>query len=414
MSTKDENAVYKRESKLKIKWGRFVIFVILVAYIIMFVYTFFSQSVDTTVIINSEIENFETLEGYITRNEQIVNIESNGDLYPIANEGERVSVGQTVAVLKNQKSDEINKKIQEINEKLSMLSTPAPFNNDVALLDSDVNSMLQDLMLSDYNDTFSTLGDLKSKIDSKLSKKSRIIGELSPKGSVERNYYDELRRYENALTSSQTELKAPIAGTVAYKLDGYEEVFSSGEIGNYESDVLAQLKVPSGELVGTVKPNCFKIVDNIEGYITVISSSEEALNAKVDSKVKLRFSEISSDEITGRLDYITIENGQAILTFRINRSIESLLNYRKIKVDVIWGSASGLKVPSTAIMQIDDKNFIYIVNGSRVMKKAVEIVGDYGGDAIIEEAEGESKLYLYDKIVVDASSVNEEKVIITN
>ena len=193
MSTKDEKVVYKRKSKSRIHWGRFVIFVLLVAYIIMFVYTFFSQSVDTTVIVNGEIEDLETLEGYITRNEKIVNVDAVGELYPIAHEGERVSVGQTVAVLKNQNSEELNRKIQEINGKLSLLSGPTIFNNDIALLESDVNTILQELMLSDYNDTFSTLSDVKSKIDDKLSKKSKIIGELSPKGSVERNYYDEFR-----------------------------------------------------------------------------------------------------------------------------------------------------------------------------------------------------------------------------
>jgi hypothetical protein len=172
MSTKDEKVVYKRKSKSKIHWGRFVIFVLLIAYIIMFVYTFFSQSVDTTVIVKGEIEDVETLEGYITRNEKIVSVETVGELYPIAHEGERVSVGQTVAVLKNQNSEEINRKIQEVNEKLSLLSTPPLFNNDIALLESDVNGMLQGLMLSDYNDTFANLADVKNKIDDKLSKKS--------------------------------------------------------------------------------------------------------------------------------------------------------------------------------------------------------------------------------------------------
>ncbi|MBP3283906.1 MAG: hypothetical protein J6M02_00195 [Clostridia bacterium] len=414
MSTKEEKVVYRVKKKSKIKWGRFVIFVLLIAYIIMFVYTFFSQSVDTTVIVNGEIEVLETVDGYITRNEKIVNVEATGELYPIANEGERVSVGQTVAVLKERDSSEINGKIQEINAKLSQLSGPGIFNNDIALIESDVNSVLQNLMLSDYNDTFSTLSDVKSKIDDKLSKKAKIIGEMSPKGSVERNYYDELRQYEAELTASRTELTAPIAGTVAYKLDGYEEVFSSKEIGNYESEVLEKLKVPSGELVGTIKPNCFKIVDNIEGYITVISSSKNALNAKVDSKVKLRFPEIGSDEITGRIDYITIENGKAILTFRINRGIESLLNYRKIKVDIIWDSASGLKVPTSAIRENEGVNQIYIVNGTRLFPKTIEIVNSYGGDSIIKEVEGESKPYLYDKIVEDAANVKEEKMIIAN
>ena len=73
MSTKDENVVYKRKPKSRIHWGRFVIFVILIAYIIMFVYTFFAQRIGDTVNIKyGVLEAKETVTGYITRNEHIV------------------------------------------------------------------------------------------------------------------------------------------------------------------------------------------------------------------------------------------------------------------------------------------------------------------------------------------------------
>ena len=38
-------------------------------------------------------------------------------------------------------------------------------------------------------------------------------------------------------------------------------------IGDYDIETLNEMNVPSGELVGTTKPNSFKIVDNIEGYV---------------------------------------------------------------------------------------------------------------------------------------------------
>ena len=159
------------------------------------------------------------------------------------------------------------------------------FNNDIKLLDSEVNNSLNSLMLSNYNEKFYMLSSVRSKIEDKLSKKALIIGQAGAKGTAENNYYEELTKYEKQLTETQAELTAPIAGTVAYKLDGYEDVFAYNAIGDYDIETLEAMNVPTGELVGSVKPNSFKIVDNIEGYVTVVSDSDKALNAKVDKKI---------------------------------------------------------------------------------------------------------------------------------
>ena len=111
------NKVYRRKKK-NIKWGRFVIIALAIAYIIMFVYTFFAQSIETTNIVYGELEVAETVYGYITRNEQIVTSNLNGDLYPVMNEGERVSKGQAVAVVKNDNSDVISA-IKDLKEGLN-------------------------------------------------------------------------------------------------------------------------------------------------------------------------------------------------------------------------------------------------------------------------------------------------------
>lgn len=307
----------------------------------MFVYTFFAQSVETTNITYGKLEMAETVYGYITRNEQIVTSNLSGELYPVMNEGERVSKGQAVAVVKNDNSEVISEKIKEVTKKMNAFTTPGIFNKDIMLLDNEVNSVLENLSTTSYNVSFSSLKDIRNKIETRLNKKSAIIGENSAKGSAERSYYEELKKYEAQLTYSQQELTAPIAGTVAYKLDGYENVFSSKAISDYGANTLEGLNIPTGELVGSIKPNSFKIVDNIEGYITVISGSKEALNAKVDKKVKLRFPEISQDDITGKIEFLSFEDGKAVITFRINRGIESLINYRKLKVDIVWDNASG-------------------------------------------------------------------------
>jgi len=407
------NKVYKRKRKTKIKWGRFIIFALSFAYIIMFIYTFFSQSVEKVNITYGDIEVIETVTGYITRNEKIVSADISGEIYPIVLEGERVSKNQGVAVVKNENSDYIEEQITKIKNELSTLTTPTVFSNDILVLDNEVNLTLNQLMLSNYNENFSSLSSIRNKIEDKLNKKAVIIGQSGAKGSLENKYYEELNKYKAQLTNTQEELIAPIAGTVAYKLDGYEEIFSYSAIGDYDAKTLNEMNVPSGELVGTVKNNSFKIVDNIEGYVTIISNSERALSASVDKKVQLRFPEISSDKITGKIEFMTIEDGQAVITFRINRGIENLINYRKVKVDLIWDSDSGMVVPTTAIRKEEDgTNKIFVINGNRLVEKQVDINLEFGGESIITNSSGYN-LVLYDAIVKDAKTASDEKIIIS-
>ncbi len=407
--------VYRRKRNNRMNLGRFIIFVLICAYIIMFVYTFFAQNIDETINITyGTVEAKELVTGYITRNEKIVSADILGGLYPVVLEGERVSKNQKVAVVKNENSDNIEEKIKEIKNKLSLLTIPTIFNNDIKLLENDVNSSLNSLMLSNYNENFSNLSSIRNKIEDKLSKKALIIGESGAKGTLENEYYEEIKRYESQLTNSREELTAPIAGTVAYKLDGYESVFSYNAIGDYDVETLEKMNVPSGELVGTTKQNSFKIVDNIEGYVTVISSSKEALNARVDKKLKLRFPEISNEEISGRIEYLTIEDDKAVLTFRINRMLEDLINYRKTKVEMIWNSSEGLLVPSSAIKHEEDGSAkIYVINGRRAIEKSVDVVLDNGEQAIINSKDG-YVIILYDRIARDATNISENKIIISN
>ncbi len=407
--------VYRRKRNNRMNLGRFIIFVLICAYIIMFVYTFFAQNIDETINITyGTVEAKELVTGYITRNEKIVSADILGGLYPVVLEGERVSKNQKVAVVKNENSDNIEEKIKEIKNKLSLLTIPTIFNNDIKLLENDVNSSLNSLMLSNYNENFSNLSSIRNKIEDKLSKKALRIGESGAKGTLENEYYEEIKRYESQLTNSREELTAPIAGTVAYKLDGYESVFSYNAIGDYDVETLEKMNVPSGELVGTTKQNSFKIVDNIEGYVTVISSSKEALNARVDKKLKLRFPEISNEEISGRIEYLTIEDDKAVLTFRINRMLEDLINYRKTKVEMIWNSSEGLLVPSSAIKHEEDGSAkIYVINGRRAIEKSVDVVLDNGEQAIINSKDG-YVIILYDRIAKDAADISENKIIISN
>ena len=53
----------------------------------------------------------------------------------------------------------------------------------------------------------------------------------------------------------QATVKSTLAGTVVYKLDGYEDILTTEKISNYTTDLLESFSIPKGELVGTNKTN---------------------------------------------------------------------------------------------------------------------------------------------------------------
>ncbi len=52
------------------------------------------------------------------------------------------------------------------------------------------------------------------------------------------------------------------------------------------------------------------------------------------------------------------ENGKMMIVFRTNKEVESLIPYRKISLDVIWWSYSGLKISNSAIIQEDNLTYV--------------------------------------------------------
>ena len=94
--------------------------------------------------------------------------------------------------------------------------------------------------------------------------------------------------------------------------------------------------------------------------------------------------------------------------------IEELINYRKVKVEIIWDSETGMVIPSSAIKHgEDDIARIYVINGKRAIETQVNVLLEAGGQAVIESETGYSVI-LYDAIAKNAENVNKNKMIISN
>ena len=71
----------------------------------------------------------------------------------------------------------------------------------------------------------------------------------------------------------------------------------------------------------------------------------------------LRFT--NGNEIDSEIEYMKKqEDGKIMIVFKINKQVEELISYRKISLDVVWWSYSGLKISNSSIIQEGELTYV--------------------------------------------------------
>jgi len=105
-----------------------------------------------------------------------------------------------------------------------------------------------------------------------------------------------------------------------------------------------------------------------------------------------------------------------MIIFRTNKAVEYLIAYRKISIDVIWWSYSGLKVPNSAIIEEGGLNYVIrnrsgysdkILVNIKKQNKNYSIIDNYSTSDLVELGYDENDIRAmksvneYDKIIVN-------------
>ncbi len=381
--------------------------VMLLIYLFYIIYLLIKQPTNVFTVENGKLYKEETDIGYVIRNEKVVKGENykNG-MEQIIGEGSRAAVNENIFRYYSINEENLKQKIADLDVKIqdTMSQEEGVFTSDAKILENQIDDKIQDI--NKVND-ISKLAEYKKEIESLVSKKAKIAGEASPQGSYLRKLIEERKKYETELNSGAEYVKAPMSGIVSYRVDGLEETLTPDNFSSLNKEYLESLNLNTGKIVAS-NEECGKVIDNFECYIATISSSEEARNAKVGDSVKVRLSnnaEISA-EIT---NLIKDESNEVVIILKVQKQIEELINYRKITFDLIWWSASGLKVPNQAIVQENDLNYVIRNRAGYLSKILVKvkkqgdkysIVDSYTSEELKKIGLSNSEISTYKKISI--------------
>ncbi len=341
-----------------------LILIAVISYVIYMVYHLLIRPTDTFIIENGSLALEETVQGYIIREETVLKGENykNG-LMQIKAEGEKVAKGEAIFRYYTAGEENLKKKIKELDTKIQEAwekekeKENNPFSPDIKLLEQQIETKLNDMY---HINDLQKIKEYKKDLNSAITKKAKIAGELSPAGSYLKKLIEERSELENQLNSGSEYLTAMRSGVVSYRVDGLEEVLLPSNFGALSKSMLEELDLKTGQIVSTSEESG-KIIDNFSCYIACLlqDTNLQEKGTKIGDKLKIRLS--NAKEVNAEIVYISKESEQEdLVVFKLERYVEELINYRKISFDIIWWDETGLKVPNSAIKQ-ENEQLYYLI-----------------------------------------------------
>lgn len=401
---------------------KLILIIFIIAIIVYKVIKLILVPTDISVVENGLISSEETAIGYVIRDEKIAkgNNYQNG-MYQIKTEGEKVANGDPIFRYYSNNEETLNTNIEELNNKIqeAMLGQTDLFPADIKAIENQIESKIDGL--KSKND-IQEIAENKKDINTYITKKSKIAGELSEAGSYINNLIQEREKYQSELKLNSEYVDAPMSGVVSYRVDNLEEILTPNNFEMLNKKFLNELNLKTGQIV-TTSDQMGKVINNYECYIATIIDSNEAKESELGKKVTLRLS--TQDEVKATITYISEqENGDILIVFKINECVEKLIDYRKISFDIVWWNFEGLKIPKSAI--IYDNGLSYVVRNragyyNKILVKILKesnnycIVDNYNYEELKNigftdvEINNIKKISIYDEIVINPSLENIEQ-----
>lgn len=416
----------QNRKKRKKKKGGFVSFLIIafVLYIIVNVALSYGDRLETMIVKTGSEEEIIKSEGYVFRNQTIINAPKDGYLYCEADEDQRVKIGETVAyIYSNELDASVNSELKKIEAEIATLSENALkgdiYSNDAAKIEQNILTELRRVPMLGYQNRVHDVAEIKKEINNLIEGRRIILGEAEPKDNDKELEMLKARKAEIEAQHNveRTIIHAPKAGTFTARVDGLEEMLSLDSIDEVSMDYIKELNKKSGKIKSdtNVKKDepIGKIVDNYTWSIAAPVPTDLVEDIDEGDSIEMRFTDIGVESVDGVVSKVIVgKNDKSVMIVRSNKYVDMIYSTSKLNVEFIKHHYEGFKIPSESIRIIDGKTGVYVVRNGKVKFLPVKILYNSKKWVIVSEGiDGGSTIKLYDELVVSGKNLYNDKVV---
>ena len=408
--------------KIKDTWKyRFVIILLAVCVLL---YTFYHMSS----LFGKELSTFAagvTTEtdalsgtGYIFRDETVLRSANGGVVDYVCSDGTKVAEGQELAVVYSDGTSKDRKNIEKLDRQINILEK----SSDSSITSIDIAELQKDIT-DDYYMLVRMLaggqtGELSMRIDELLVGMDRL-SVLTEEESAVTGTLKALREQKAEMIANSGASVSETADDGGYfytSADGYEDVFTMEAFETLTADsffdMISERRVLNdhgGKAYGRLART------SLWGFVTEVSA-KDAGHFEDGGAYTVEFTENNGVGLPMTLlrRIECPERRSVLLVFECDRLPENFAFNRCQSVRIELGSVSGIYVPQSAVETLDGYEGVYILRGSVVHFRYIDIVYE-GSDYYLVSEEGPEDSFVYlapnDLIILNGTNLFEGRIL---
>ncbi len=324
----------------------------------------------------SEISDDSPLYGFILRKETVVTAEDEGYINYYNPEGSRVGVGDVVYTL--DKSGEVSSMLEQIQDS-------SKSDTSISAMREEIAGFQNSFSPSSYEDVV----DFKYDIENAIFEQSR--------DNLYANLNENLK--QSGKSKNFTKITAKKSGVISYSVDGYEGMkqkdITPGLFEEYGQVTAKQLQ--SSDTVDSGSP-AYKLITDNDWSLVVRLDDSYYEQLKTMDFVRVT---IDKDDISFNASVKLFQNaGENFARLSTSRYLERYLHDRFLKIEFSLKSASGLKIPNSAILQKD----FYVIPADIVTTGGNE---DREGNGVVKQVVNEEGGTSYQFVSIQGSTLSD-------
>ena len=397
------------------------------------------QSIRTETAMYGEVSDVLQAQGFILRNETVIDESYSGVLSYRVADGSRVSRGGVIADIFSNESDaasqrELDQLDQEIENLQSLSQTANFYVANPSMLGDQIYSALEGISQLVNENDFSGLNTQKGELQNALIRRQLITGEESAEDYSQRisqlqSQRDTLASQTGSATGS---ILAPEAGYFISTVDGLENVMDISQVESItvaQAEELLEQQPSSTDAVG-------KICSEFKWYFVCTVSAEDALKFAEGNAVTLRFPFAISDSVTTVVDAVNQADleSSALIVMECYEMNEELASLRTETCEISVTQYSGIRVSQKAVhfaevtktwedengeevTEMREVKGVYVMHGSEIVFRQIVPLYSTSYYVICDPNPNEDELMtdgtvqLYDEIVVEGTDLYDGKVV---
>lgn len=375
--------------------------------------------------------------GFIIRDETVVENTSNGVLSYSLSDGEAVKSGGDIAKVYSNDSDAAaQSKADILEEKVNSLKNIQNINagntTGIDTINNDINNKIVSLYNLINNDDITKVGSNINDLITSINQQKLFTGEINNFDAEIAELESQIATLRNSSGTSIGTITAPKAGYFSAHCDGYENSIKFSDIDKIKLEDLNDLK--STDISSTAAG---KVVNDVEWYIACKVSADEATELNLwDGEASVLFSNASSETIPASIErvYQETKDSDGLLILKCNYMDSELIDTRNEPVEIGLGTYTGLRISKKAIhddivtktttdengnKHTEEKKVqgVYVLYGSEMNFKEISILYSEDDYVICDMNPDSDVLFngetisMYDKVIVEGEGMYDGKVI---